>query len=286
MSPVQEVPRPTGSSAVRHDEIPPRTPTPGTGGAGPEFDEPLTVTDAGIMGFAKNEPLVMADAAVMGFAKNEPLLLPDDYAMTDLFAYDDPLTLDDAFAMTAADLIVGRSGTPDTDQISDAWVDQAAPTVNHGNESLQSKQPSTVPGSDDKFAYIQVDLTRVTGVTAGAAGGTLAIIASIPGILVTSLATFFAVSTSPFITESTLTWNNQPAPSWTALNVLSIAVGAAATYTVTFTQAQLATMIGKWVVFGFGSNNAVAVPVTVTILSRDNATASNRPKFTAAYKVP
>lgn len=284
--PVQEIPRPDGSSAIRHDELPPTTPTSG-GGGGPQFNEPLHMRDASRWGWVGAEPLHMRDTGVWGWAKDEPLHLPDGYTITAAPTYNDHLRLVDAATLPVASLIVGRSGTPDTDQISDGWVDQASSGTNHGNESLQAKGASTAPGSDQKIGFLQVDLTRVTGMTAGSAGGSLTFMASTSNaLLATALAVGFAVQASQWFTESTMTYaTGRPNPAFTSLTGPSIAPGAAAAYTVTFTQAQLATMIGNWALFRFTTAGG-AVPDTVTVLSRDNATAGNRPAFTAAFKIP
>lgn len=268
--------------------------TGGGGGAGTTvptytYNEALHIRDARIFGWTRNEALHIRDADVFGWTRDEALHIRDAYSLTAAPTYDDHLRLIDAFSMQLTSLIVGRSGTPDTDQISDAYADQLAANAgtNFGNASLQAKGASTAPGSDQKIAWIQVDLTKVTGVTAGAAGGSITFKASTSNLLIaTALTVGFAVQASRWFTESTMTWNTgRPTPTTTALTGPSVATGAAASYTVTFTQAQLDTMIGKWVIFQFTTAGG-ALPDTVTILSRDDATASNRPSFTAAFKLP
>lgn len=258
----------------------------GGGGGSPTtiYDDDLRLVDAYRFGSTRNDPLRLIDAARLGSTRNDPVRLVDAYRITATASRNDLLRLDDAGRYQLTDLIVGRSGTPDTDQMSDAWVDQAATGVNHGNESLLVKGKTTV-GSDERASYLQVDLTRVTGHSAGTAGGSLAYIASTSSILTaTTLNVTFAVQAARWFTESTVTWATGPVQTPTSLANQSIATGAAATYTTTFTQAQLSTMLGNWVLFTFRSPTG-ALTDTITILSRDNATASNRPKFSAALTI-
>lgn len=248
------------------------------------YNEPLVLRDTAAWGVTRNEPLKMRDAMLMGVSRAESLRVQDAYSVTATRTENDNLKLDDTGAYTLTDLIVGRSGTPDTDQMSDAWIDQTATTTNHGNESIQVKGVSTAPGSDEKRGFIQLDLTRVTGHSAATAGATLTIIASHTGLVATNLTLNFATQATRWFTESTLTWNTRPTGSITALPAISVAAGAAASYAITISQTNLAAMLGKWVLILMQSPTA-AVPPTFTILSRDNATASNRPKFTAALTI-
>ncbi len=230
--------------------------------------ESLHVRDALTFAPLLPESLHVRDALTMGSSRTETLHARD------------------AGAYNLTSLVVGRSGTPDADQMSDGWVDQASTGTNHGNESLQCKGASTAPGSDAKIAFLQLDLTRLTGCHAGAAGATLTVRASTSNGVVATTVTFgWAVQATKWFTESSMTWaTGRPIPAQT-FSTFSVATGAVATYTVTFTQAQLNTMIGNWVIFEFQTAGAAA-PDTVTVLSRDDATASNRPAFTASLIIP
>lgn len=259
----------------------------GGGAASPTstFGDALALDDSYTHRPARSEIGVFVDAYRHRPQRNDPVTVADAYTMTTGASRNDTAVLDDAGRYQLTDLLVGRSGTPDTDMMSDAWVDQASTGTNHGNESLLIKQPSTAPGSDARRAYLQLNLTSLSGHTAGAAGATLSIVASQTGVTAASFNVQYATQASRWFTESTLTWANRPAGTPAVLPSVSVAAGAAATYAISIAQADLAAMLGTWVLFILLNGTAAAVPPTFTVLSRDNATASNRPKFSAALTI-
>lgn len=256
----------------------------GGGGATLVIDDDIGLGDGYLFGSSQDERLRLDDGYLFGSSQDDALGLADGYTLTAVSERNDGFDVDDAGRMTITDLIVGRSGTPDTDQMVDGWADRAATGVNHGNESLLVKGNSTVPGTDSRRGFLYVDLTRLSGFVSGANGASLTYIASTSSASNTTLQIAFAAVTPQPFTESTLTWANQPTPAFTSLNNRQIATGAAAAYTSALTQAQLDTCLGKWLLIRFQTADA-AVPPTITILSRDNATAANRPKFTAALEI-
>lgn len=258
-----------------------------SGVASPLYIENAHLRDSYSVASSMPDSAHLRDAYSVASSQPDSVHVRDAYSLTLNGSWGDTAHFREAGIYTLTSLRCSRTGTPDADQMSDGWVDQASTGTNHGNESLQCKGASSVPGSDQKIAFLQVDLTRLSGVHAASGGGSLTFIASTSNaLLATSLSVGFAVQASRWFTESTMTYaTGRPTPSVTALTGPSIATGAAASYTVTFTQAQLNTMLGNWVIFQFTTAGG-AVPDTVTILSRDNATDSNRPAITLAVTIP
>lgn len=258
------------------------------GGNGPQYNEALHIRDAFNLKPSRDEPLHIRDSFDLHPSRNEALHIRDAYSITATSTRNEALHIRDAASYTMTSAQFGASGTPDSDKSGDGWGDQASAATTHGTEvTMLCKGGSTAPGSDIRFAFLEFDLTGVTGCTATASGGSLTFVASTSNaVLATGLTVGFAVQATKWFTESTLNWTNRPTPTLTNLTpTTSVATGAAAAYTVTFTQAQLNTMIGKWLLFQFSTAGGAA-PDTVTIVTREGATTANRPKLTTAYTIP
>ena len=93
------------------------------------------------------------------------------------------------------------------------------------------------------------------------------------------------VSTKPF-TESTVPWNSPPTLGTQILSSsVSVAAGGGfASYTIGASAATMANVWGNWLLIVFTGPGAATVALldTLTIKSRDDATAGNRPKFSLA----
>jgi hypothetical protein len=80
----------------------------------------------------------------------------------------------------------------------------------------------------------------------------------------------------PF-TESTVTWNNQPAAG-TAIKSQAFTIAANGNTTVTFTltDAQMDDLLGDWGYFRI-TGPGTASPILVSVITRENAGVSSRP---------
>ena len=280
----------------------------------------VALDDVSALGFALPDPLALDDVISMGSVQVDALLMDDGQALgfelPDLLALEEvpvlgfllpePLALDDVLSMESLQVddfslneseilfplsgwVVGRSGTPDTDPMSDGWADQASTGTNHGNGSLLAKGKSTVL-NDERQAFLQIDLTRLGGgmtSIVGAFSELHFITSTSSAVLQTPLTIAYAVQASQWFTESTMTWaTGRPTPTFTTLvnSPENIQVGAARSYLMEIGDTELDAMIGNWVVFRFTTPGAAA-PETVTILSRDNATESNRPYLDAELMI-
>jgi hypothetical protein len=217
-------------------------------------------------------------------ANPENATVDDALRATVIATYAEDAQVNDLMKLQLLNVDVARSATPDTDPVADGWTDQAATGVVHGNESLIVKGKSTV-GTDERLAHLLIDLSQYTSWTAGGTGLTLTIKASNAGAVLAETITWSAQDTAArSFTESTLTWTNQPATAATrGTGTFSVpAGGAVGTYALTITPANLTACLGRWLLITF-SAASTALPNTVTVLSRDNATAGNRPTYTADY---
>lgn len=176
-----------------------------------------------------------------------------------------------------SNLVVGRSGTPDNDDIGDAWTDGVVANqgVNHGNEDL--KVVNLIAGASIgwmKFNFGKWLSTSGTDTFKAKAGGTNTLIGSAAATAVATSPVltfaFTAQAGNPF-TESTLTFTNQPAPvaDFSLTATIPGSLGVFADFTLTFTPAQIDTLRNKWVVCKITSADAINI---VTIRSRDTAT--------------
>jgi hypothetical protein len=283
---IQRVPRPDDRKRSR------RMPqVEGGGGGGPNLVYPDTIktTDAPVHGSRLFSALDLSEVARHGSA------LPDTVKATDAFSqviagsWPDTIKTTDAGLAQLATWIVGRSGSPDADKWGDGWTDQASTGTNHGNESLLVKGKSTAL-NDERRAFIAIDLTHIAGSSrvAGATGDVntfLTFIASTSSPLTaTAVDPYYSTHASRPFTESTLNWSNQPAGG-TLISRFNVQPGAAQSFNLTLSKTIIDDAIGKWLLIQFHGVSSVA-PDTVTILSRDNATASNRPSLTSYFQIP
>ncbi len=174
---------------------------------------------------------------------------------------------------------VSRSGSPDADDWGDAWTDATIGQtgVNHGNVNpLQCGQAAA--GIAVQRAYIKINLTRFTGLTAIGGAHTFTFMASHSVALLAETLSFNCQGQAgnPF-TESTIVQTNQPATPTAITRSFSVAAGAAQLFTVTFTDAEMNQLLGKWVLIVFIEGPALT---TFSIPSREDATTTNRMTIT------
>lgn len=263
----------------------------GGGTAAPTADwaEDVTSDDSlGRVGLITPEDAVVADALAYLLAKEGEDATADDSLTFPLLAprYAEDVNANDLTKLALISVRVGRSGTPDTDLMFDAWNDQTAPTVNHGNsDPLAFRGITTVtPGSDEIRAYIALDLTGFAGCTAVTGLDLVVRVNNNNALTATNATCTFTYSAAKPFTESTTTWNAPPTIGTAAgSSVQSIAAGGAfATYTFSVTQANLANVLGNWLLCTFtGPSGATGLlRDSFQISSRDGGTDGNRPAAT------
>lgn len=184
----------------------------------------------------------------------------------------------------------GRSGTPDSDPTGDGWIDQAAATTNHGNETpIIAKGKSTL-ASDERRAFIKFQMSRYVNLRSVITGpGQLGFTfrCTNPNALLAVDLTLDCrrITGSPF-TESTLTWNVPAAGgpvTGTLIASLTQNIPANTTQDVTFAISgsnidNLFNAGNDWLYFRFTTPNAVT-PLQVTIDSREFGTVADRPTY-------
>jgi hypothetical protein len=211
-----------------------------------------------------------------GFGVNK-LILPDNLKIRDGFGthslvVPDNLKVRDALTLATFSTNGARSGTPDNDFAGDAWGDQANPGVNHGADTGIQCLPAVL-GASEKRAWVKFDLTRFSNLTAFV-GGThffrsVFVNASVAVANVITATISQNGASSPF-TESTVTWTAPPtAGTVIRAPTMSIPTGTS-TQTLTFTDADVNSMLGNWVLLAFTDPNTT--DVLTTINSRENAT--------------
>lgn len=194
--------------------------------------------------------------------------------------YAEDVTGNDLVKARFLDVDVGRSGTPDSDQMWDAWTDQAATTTNHGNEALLVKGKSTA-ANDERRGYIGLNFSWAGDWTSVTSGIDVVVQASNSSILLALTVNwdFRSVTTKPF-TESTVTWASPPTLG-TSRNTGSFSVpagGAFSNFTISLAANGTQFLCGNYGLIVFTCASTVA-PDTATIRSRDDGTAGNRPKW-------
>lgn len=147
---------------------------------------------------------------------------------------------------------VDRSGTPDSDDWGDAWTDSTIGQtgVNHGNESpLQAT--GLVTGV--KRAYVKINLTRYTGLTATGGAHTFVFKARNTNLVLSStLAIAMQGQAGNPFTESTITQSNQPAVPTAITRSVTVPAGdVLTTFTLTLTNAEMDQLLGKWALIVF-----------------------------------
>jgi hypothetical protein len=182
---------------------------------------------------------------------------------------------------------VSRSGSPDGDDWGDAWTDATVGNtgVNHGNaDPLQS---SNLSSATETRAFIEINLTRFTGLTAVGGVHTLTLQAANGNLVQNATVTlnFGAQAGRPF-TESTITQANQPATPALFTKTITMPAGDSVTYasySVTFTDAQMNQLLGNWVLIVITS--AAADATAHNYRSRENATVGNRAALTFKVQI-
>lgn len=257
------------------------TPTVDTPSA--RFSEDATAEDILKVATVHSEDATVDDSLTSVLVTNPEAATADDlFAVPLVFpAFSEDATANDVAKVVLLSVDVARSGTPDSDLMFDAYIDQLAAVAgnNFGNADLKVKGKATVT-NDEQRGLLALKLTDFTSWTANNTGLTFSVKAATSSILVATTVTWTATRSAaqPF-TESTVTWNAPP-PAGTAVTsgTFSVATGAAQAFTFTITAAQLGACLGQWLLVTFTCASA-ALPDTVTVTSRDNATASNRPTF-------
>ncbi len=284
------------------------TNTSGGGGGTPTTDVPTArwAEDAnsadalGALLVAEPENVSVADAfAYLIVKEGEDTNSDDAWSQFIAGAYGEDSSSNDLAKVTLLDVDVARTGTPDSDLMFDAYTNQLAAfaATNFGNTSLQCRGVTTVsPGSDEQRAYIAIDLRGFLGFVGVNAftGGTQAFLVTVQAansnlLAGTALTCNFRYSAAKPFTESTVTWNSPPSLGSSVISpTATVAAGGGfAAYTFGLTAGQLSPCLGNWLLLTFtGPSAATTVLVdTFTIKSRDDATASNRPKFSLAAQI-
>lgn len=178
-------------------------------------------------------------------------------------------------------VIYGRSGTPDTDPGGDSDVKQNDAATNFGANSVMNANQNTAPLNNEKRALLEFDFTRFSGMSVFP-GGThqftfMADHDAASGN--NNLRVRFSTLASRPFTESTVTWNNQPAEGTLRVNTtVAVAEGAAAIYTITLTDQNITDFLGNWVYVRMLSEAALTATFH-HVRSREDATVANRPQF-------
>lgn len=221
------------------------------------------------------EDVTVADDPRAGTALTEEWTAADDLAVKALLTED--ANVND-LTMVLLYLVSGdRSGTPDADPMCDGWIDQAAPTVNHGAEATMLVRGKSTLANDERRVGIEVDLTWAGDWTFIETGFQLGILVSHTTIGLTANLDWvaFTATTRPFV-ESTWNWNTAlPALTQIANGAIVVPAGAATAQGLTIAPAQAATLPGKWLFIRFTAVTATAPP-TFTINTRENAASPPR----------
>lgn len=252
-------------------------------GGGPTFTAPEKIqrADQIIESVTLYDKIQRADKMIESVTLNDKIQRGDAALMTASFAAPDKIQRGDLATFTVALSAVSRSGSPDSDQWGDGWTDSSLGQtgVNHGNETPLQFGNVTV---GTKLAYLQIDLTKFTGLTA--TGNSHPLVFNMVNNDAGSATFQFSAAGQagkPF-TESTLAQSNQPATPTAITRTPTAAVGAN-TITVTLTDAEMQQLLGKWVLIvlgkSFAGTNAWTTP------SREDATPANRMKLTFTVKV-
>jgi len=178
----------------------------------------------------------------------------------------------------AVELIaVEDSGSPDDDSWGDTWTDNAAPTDTHGADT------ALVATDTGQEVLIEVDLTAYAGATATANVHYLQLTAThTAGAEPPDLVAAALVSeTRPFV-ESTVDHESAPGAELFTIDLSGATVvedGADQVIEVPISRSALQQMLGLWVCFKFGISDG-----TLSIVSREDATAADRPMLHFTYR--
>lgn len=254
------------------------------------WSEDATVGDDFRIQFSTPEDATVDDAlAYLLVKEGEDATVDDVWTQFIQSAHAEDATANDLVKLQIITLRVGRSGTPDSDLMFDAWTEQTSTGLNNGNsDPLAVRGVTTVtPGNDERRGYIAIDLTGFSGCTALTGLDLVVRVNNSNTLTATTLTcTFTYTATKPF-TESTVTWASPPTIGTAAGSATaSIAAGGAfANYTFSVSQANLANVLGNWLLCTFTgpSGSTGLLRDNFQISSRDGATDGNRPavSFTA-----
>lgn len=197
-----------------------------------------------------------------------------------------PSTFDVLKNTTLEFLIKSRSGTPDSDLFGDGWIDQAAATTNHGNETPLIVKGKSTLANDERRAFLKFGRTILSADFRANVGMNFVLLITNTDILSAVIVTIDVRRGANPFTESTLTWNTPTAGgpvSGTLIKTVteSIAANSTETVAVSLTLAETDALFNAddaWTYLRITGPGAVA-PVTVQIASRENATAASKPRM-------
>jgi hypothetical protein len=174
-----------------------------------------------------------------------------------------------------------RSASPDTDPGCDAWVDQANAGTNHGNESPLLVSGKSTLADDERRALLEFDFTRYANMTAFVGGIhqlTLRVVNTDIVLPVDLTVQLSRLAARPF-TESTVTWNNQPAAGTVIKSeVFTLAANSTSSIVMTLTDAQMDDLLGDWGYVRLTSPSVVT-PITIDVMSREDADLADKPRW-------
>ena len=159
----------------------------------------------------------------------------------------------------------------------DTYLDENTPTTAYGSATNLLAKTNAAVGNNRQHTYVAFDLTGVQGTVTSA---TVSLRISTTATLgETATYTVFTHPSAPFV-EASATWNNTEPPPGTSRGTISQAVTTTPTnYTLTFTSTQRANMPGNWVYLRCIGTSALGLN-TITTVSKESATAANRPQMT------
>lgn len=240
----------------------------------------VNVTDREIDNLTVFEVLHGTDRFGTDTLKHADTLRATDKLGTDTVTHSDTAKLkpDKLSLVRITNANVGRSGSPDADVAGDAWIDKANTGTNHGNEDLSVNGEVL---NTEKRGLLEFDFTKFGNLTRLAGGTHRFVFRASHSAAVGSndLRVRLTTQASRPFTESTVTWTGEPAEGANLKSVaVAVTAGAAADYTITISDAEMANFLGNWVYVRMLSE--ATLPATVfTVVSRDNATAANRPRW-------
>lgn len=175
---------------------------------------------------------------------------------------------------------VTRSGTPDNDMWGDAGTNSA---LGQTNTNYGNLTPLLIRGdvTETRKAYFKINLTGFSGLTATGNVHTLTYKADNTDLIAATLRFAAQGQTGNPFTESTMTHNNAPAIPTAITRTQSLPGSSGFTlYTVTFTDAEMNQLLGKWALIVLHVTGILEL--NVHVLTRE-ATAADR--MTLTFKV-
>lgn len=169
---------------------------------------------------------------------------------------------------------VAQSGTPDSDMWGDSWTDATVANqgANHGSDTTLKVSQGTA--QTENRAFIKADLRKFSGLSASSGGHYLKLRITNGGVAAQNVNVALQGQAGNPFTESTITWNNQPATPTAITKSLSAAVGTAS-YQVPLTDAEMNQLLGNWALIVITAPSTV---VQITVQSREQND-GNQPAF-------